>query len=87
MSTVIQDLISFYFKLGRIKKEANVRYLCAKADGIASGNKDSVIPRSLMERLMMKNSAGFKVDLLWYATSSRILFPVRERIPVTDRKD
>lgn len=40
------------------------RYLCDKADGMANGNKVSVIPRSLMERLMMKNSAGFKVDRL-----------------------
>lgn len=59
-----------------------MRYLCEKDDVIASGNKESVIPRSLMERLMMKNSAGFKVDRLWYATSSRMQLPMRDSIPV-----
>lgn len=44
--------------------EGNMRYLWEKADGIANGNKERVIPRSLMERLMMKNSAGFKVERL-----------------------
>lgn len=41
-----------------------VTHLCEKDDGIAKGNKVSVIPRSLMERLMMKNSAGFSIDRL-----------------------
>lgn len=41
-----------------------VTHLCEKDEGIANGNKVSVIPRSLMERLMMKNSAGFSIDRL-----------------------
>lgn len=41
-----------------------MRYLCENDDVIASGNKESVSPRSLMARLIMKNSAGFKVDRL-----------------------
>lgn len=59
-----------------------MRYLCENDDVIASGNKESVIPRSLMARLIMKNSAGFKVDRLWYATSSRMQLPMRDSIPV-----
>lgn len=39
-----------------------------------------------MERLMMKNSAGFKVDLLWYATSSRMQLPMSDRIPVKQKE-
>lgn len=58
------------------------KYLCEKVDGMASGNNDSVIPRSLMDRLTMKNSAGFKVERLWYATSSRMQLPTRDRRPV-----
>lgn len=58
------------------------KYLCEKVDGMASGKSDSVIPRSLMDRLMMKNSAGFKVERLWYATSSRMQLPMRDRRPV-----
>lgn len=57
------------------------RYLCENAEGIARGNNESVIPRSLMERLMMKNSAGFKVERLWCATSSRTQFPTRDSKP------
>lgn len=34
-----------------------------------------------MERLMIKNSAGFKVDRLWYATSSRMQLPMRDSTP------
>lgn len=46
-------------------KPPSVRpHLCEKEDGIARGNKVSVIPRSLMDRLTMKNSAGFSVDRL-----------------------
>lgn len=39
-------------------------YLCEKADGMAKGNKMSVIPRSLIERLIMKNSGGFRLERL-----------------------
>lgn len=39
-----------------------------------------------MERLMMKNSAGFKVDLLWYATSSRMQLPMTDSIPVKQKR-
>lgn len=63
-----------------------MRYLWAKADGIANGNRERVIPRSLMERLMMKNSAGFKVERLWYATSSRTQFPMRDSTPATTQR-
>lgn len=39
-----------------------------------------------MERLMMKNSAGFKVDRLWYATRSRMQLPMRDSIPGRKKK-
>jgi len=39
-------------------------HLCARADGMARGNRDKVIPRSLTDKFMTKNSAGFRDDLL-----------------------
>lgn len=46
-----------------VKREAG-SHLCARADGMARGNRDKVIPRSLTDKFTTKNSAGFRDDLL-----------------------
>lgn len=40
-----------------------MNYLCAKKDGVAKGKRVTVMPRSLIARFTMKNSAGFNMDL------------------------
>lgn len=56
-------------------------------DGIAKGKRVTVIPRSLIDKFMMKNSAGLRDDLLRYATRSRMPFPKSDRIPKKREKN
>lgn len=58
INTTIYNIVGFL-----VKREA-VAHLCARADGMASGNRDSVIPKSLTDKFTTKNSAGFRDDLL-----------------------
>lgn len=46
----------------------------------------TVIPRSLMDRFMMKNSAGFSDDFLQQATDSSMLLASRDRMPAAGGK-
>ncbi len=44
------------------------------------------MPRSLMERLMIKNSAGFRDNFFRYATNNRVVFPIRDKTPAVKEK-
>lgn len=48
---------------------------------MASGNRVTVMPRSLMARLTTKNSAGFREDFFLYATTRRVPLPSTDSTP------